>query len=477
MSELPKGWVEAPLEDLCLSVSDGDHQAPAKAASGIPFITISSIGNGKINLADVSRFVPATYQQSLDQNRKPKKGDILLSVAGSIGRAAIVDDPNFVFQRHIALIRANGVTDRKYIYYFLLNPDTQHQLQDSATGTAQKTLPLTKLRSVGTPLPPLAEQKRIVAKLDALGVRSARARKELERIDALVARYKQAVLSKAFSGDLTKDWRKQCHDGTPIEPLNSKLPDDREGIFQQTTRRDLPSNWRSLKLGQLGKVLGGGTPNKTEPSYWGGPIPWVTPKDMKVDQIASSIETITEAGLKESSAKLVPEESLLFVVRGMILAHSFPVAINKRTVTVNQDMKALTPLTNLLPEYLLFGLKSLKDIVVQLAGSATHGTKRLESGVILNIAIPVAPSTEQREIVRRIESAFDKIDRLAGEAKRALALVGRLDEAVLAKAFRGELVPQDPNDEPASVLLERIRAERAAAPKPKRGRRTAAQAG
>jgi type I restriction enzyme S subunit len=149
------------------------------------------------------------------------------------------------------------------------------------------------------------------------------------------------------------------------------------------------------------------------------------------------------------------------------------VAINKLPVTVNQDMKALIPLSNLLPEYLLFGLKSLKDIVVQLAGSATHGTKRLESGVILNLAIPVAPSTEQREIVRRIESAFDKIDRLAGEAKRALALVGRLDEAVLAKAFRGELVPQDPNDEPASVLLERIRAERAAAPKPKRGLRKA----
>ncbi|SDO70538.1 type I restriction enzyme, S subunit [Aureimonas jatrophae] len=84
--------------------------------------------------------------------------------------------------------------------------------------------------------------------------------------------------------------------------------------------------------------------------------------------------------------------------------------------------------------------------------------------------ICLAPLEEQYEIVRRIETAFARIDRLATEAKRALTLVGKLDEAILAKAFRGELVPQDESDEPASVLLERIRAEQALAPKPKRGR-------
>ena len=79
--------------------------------------------------------------------------------------------------------------------------------------------------------------------------------------------------------------------------------------------------------------------------------------------------------------------------------------------------------------------------------------------------VPGSPLEEQKEIVRRIESAFQKIDRLAAEAKRALALTDKLDEAILAKAFRGDLVPQDPTDEPASTLLERIKAERAAQPK------------
>ncbi|MEH0072383.1 hypothetical protein V6L77_22395 [Pannonibacter sp. Pt2-lr] len=87
-----------------------------------------------------------------------------------------------------------------------------------------------------------------------------------------------------------------------------------------------------------------------------------------------------------------------------------------------------------------------------------------------SLVLPTWPLEVQHEIVRRIESAFAKIDRLAAEAKRALALVGRLDEAVLAKAFRGELVPQDENDEPAATLLARVRTEREAAPKVKRGR-------
>jgi type I restriction enzyme S subunit len=95
-------------------------------------------------------------------------------------------------------------------------------------------------------------------------------------------------------------------------------------------------------------------------------------------------------------------------------------------------------------------------------------------GAMAEMPIPLCSLAEQHEIVRRIEAAFAKIDRLAAEAKRALALTDRLDEKILAKAFRGELVPQDPNDEPAGALLERIRAERAAAPGAKRGRAKAA---
>jgi type I restriction enzyme S subunit len=112
-----------------------------------------------------------------------------------------------------------------------------------------------------------------------------------------------------------------------------------------------------------------------------------------------------------------------------------------------------------------FGQKHFFDEGKQTTNLASISKSKLSA-----MNVPVPPFKEAIEIVRRIESAFAKIDRLAKEAKRALELVGRLDEAILAKAFRGELVPQDENDEPAEHLLERIRAEREASPKATRGR-------
>ena len=471
MSDLPRGWVSTRLGELGTWSSGGTplRKYPEYYGGEIPWVKTGDLKDQL--LSDTPEKITPDGLKNSSAKLFPK-GTLLIAMYGAtIGKTARLALEASTNQACAAFMSEGSSGDViPYLWRYVIGK--RSDFIAAGQGGAQPNISQALIKEFPIDLPPLAEQKRIVAKLDALSARSARARKDLARIDTLVKRYKQAVLSKAFSGELTKDWRNHCHDETPIEPLSSKLPDDREGVFQQTTGQDLPSNWRSLKLGQLGKVLGGGTPNKKEPSYWGGPIPWVTPKDMKVDQIVGAIDTITEVGLNESSAKLVPEASLLFVVRGMILAHSFPVAINKRTVTVNQDMKALTPLSDLLPEYLLFGLKSLKDTVVQLAGSATHGTKRLESGVILNMAIPVAPFAEQQEVVRRIESAFQKIDKLAAEAKRALELTDKLDEAILAKAFRGELVPQDPNDEHASRLLDRIKAERAAAPKVKRVRKS-----
>ena len=474
MSKLSQGWIDQSLGELV--EFNPKHDRGLDLSTEVTFVPMPAVDDKTGTIIDLGT------NKTLDEVWKGythfQNGDVIFAKItpcmenGKIAVASSLKNGLACGSTEFHVLRSQGAVEPKYVWRYLRQLNFRRDAEKSMTGAVgQRRVPRQYLQDMRLPVPPLPEQKRIVAKLDALSARSDRARKELTRIDTLVTRYKQAVLSKAFSGELTKAWRRHYDEEKPIEPLNSKLPDDREDVFKKTKRQDLPSNWRNLKLGQLGKVLGGGTPNKKEPSYWGGPIPWVTPKDMKVDQIASAIDMITEAGLDGSSAKLVPEASLLFVVRGMILAHSFPVAINKRSVTVNQDMKALIPLSNLLPEYLLFGLKSLKDTVVMLAGSATHGTKRLESSVILNVAIPVAPFSEQKEIVCRIEGAFQKIDQLAVEAKRALELTDKLDEAILAKAFRGELVPQDPNEEPASVLIDRIKAERAATPKAKRGRK------
>lgn len=137
-------------------------------------------------------------------------------------------------------------------------------------------------------------------------------------------------------------------------------------------------------------------------------------------------------------------------------------------MATSQDFVTWTCSEALVPKFLMYALMAEGDDIREFGKGTTHTTIYFPEVRAMQICL--APLAEQHEIVRRIESSFARIDRLAAQAKRALELVGKLDEAILAKAFRGELVPQDENDEPAEKLLERIRAERAAAPKGKRGR-------
>ena len=139
-----------------------------------------------------------------------------------------------------------------------------------------------------------------------------------------------------------------------------------------------------------------------------------------------------------------------------------------KPMATSQDFVTWTFTEALVPKFLMYALMAEGEDIREFGKGTTHTTIYFPEVRAMQICL--APLEEQHEIIRRIESAFARIDRLAKEAKRAMELVGRLDEAILAKAFRGELVPQDENDEPAELLLERIRAERAAAPKAKRGR-------
>jgi len=140
-----------------------------------------------------------------------------------------------------------------------------------------------------------------------------------------------------------------------------------------------------------------------------------------------------------------------------------------RSMATSQDFATWTCTEALLPEYLMFALMAEGDDIRRFGMGSTHTTIYFPEVRAFHIALP--PIVEQREIVRRVQASLARACRLEAEAKKALALIDRLEAAILAKAFRGELVPQDPNDEPASVLLERIRARRAAEPKAKRGRR------
>jgi type I restriction enzyme S subunit len=198
-------WKDAcALKELCLSITDGDHQAPPKAESGVPFITISAMNDGRISLAKATRFVPEAYLNSLNPSRRASKGDVLYSVTGSFGISGLVDfDDPFVFQRHIAILKPDpDKADAAFLFRMLASPQVMEQAEGVATGTAQRTVPLGGLRSFSVPEPSLPEQREIVrvlevafAWIDRLASEAGSARKLIDRLD-------QAVLAKAFRGEL-----------------------------------------------------------------------------------------------------------------------------------------------------------------------------------------------------------------------------------------------------------------------------------
>ena len=163
--EIPENWCWSRLSALCKSISDGDHQPPPQVLSGVPFVVISNVSSGKIDLTD-TRFVPHDYYENLHGSRIPCRDDILFTVTGSYGIVIPVDTEDaFCFQRHIALLKPLQITT-EFLSTWLKTPIVYEQCKHCATGTAQKTVGLNSLKNILIPIPPFNEQVRILEQLE-----------------------------------------------------------------------------------------------------------------------------------------------------------------------------------------------------------------------------------------------------------------------------------------------------------------------
>ncbi|WP_237386033.1 restriction endonuclease subunit S [Xenorhabdus sp. Sc-CR9] len=227
-------WSKKKLNELCISVSDGDHQAPPRSQIGIPFLVISDISNGSINFKNINRWVPEDYYLSLKAIRKPQQNDILYTVTGSFGIPVIVEkNKQFCFQRHIAIIKPNHeIINYRFLYYFLASPIVFSQAEKLATGTAQKTVSLSSLRTFEISVPSLEEQTEIVRRVEKLFAWADSIEKQVIQAQQRVNNLTQSILAKAFRGALTEQWRKDNPDlisgENSAESLLKKIKAERE---------------------------------------------------------------------------------------------------------------------------------------------------------------------------------------------------------------------------------------------------------
>lgn len=198
-----------------------------------------------------------------------------------------------------------------------------------------------------------------------------------------------------------------------LEAHRNVLSNENECLWAAITEtfRDLEDNPHIL-FSNVGEWKCGGTPSRKVLEYWNGNIPWVSPKDMKMVKISDSIEKITNRAVEDgvAGARLLPEKTILFVVRGMILAHTFPVAITDKPVAINQDIKAVMVNDDFDVRYVYYWLRFQTPHILSTTEESSHGTKRLATEVLGALSIPKVPIKTQRTIVTRIEAITRAIE-------------------------------------------------------------------
>jgi len=489
--ELPKGWTSVQLEDVA-ELSLGKMLDKTKNTEGNPLPYLRNI-NVRWAGFQLNDLLEMPFRDEELARYSLRCGDVLICEGGEPGRAAVwpgADRP-IMFQKAIHRARPTAALYPQWLVYHLRNDANAGRLEHHFTGTTIKHLTGTALSRYPIILPPIAEQRRITSKLESLLTRSRRAKEALDAIPALLERFRQSVLAAAFRGDLTADWRAQHPDVEPLSNVLARLPtrapakrrspadatpvEGRFAISVGPSTRPAPEGWTWVQLTNVARLETGHTPSRSHPEYWDGDIPWIGIKDARANHggvIQQTEQTVTQAGLENSAARLLPTDTVC-LSRTASVGYVFVLG---RSMATSQDFVCWVCSEAVVPKFLMYLLMAEGEDIRRFGKGSTHTTIYFPEVMAFHVCLPSV--SEQQQIVQQIEARFAAIERLREAWQLAQQSAQKLDEAVLAKAFRGELVPQDPNDEPASVLLERIRAEREAAagsaPKRPRGRRPAA---
>lgn len=477
---LPNKWELCTFDDVCTPT----EQVIPKEDTEFFYIDISSVDRISKKIISPQRIIG---KDAPSRARKLiKTGDVIVAMTRpNLNAVALVGSEydGQIASTGFEILRSNGV-DPRWIGYLVRTNEFIDAMTSLVQGALYPAIRGKDVRAHQIPVAPLNEQRRIADKLDATLARVDALNDRLARITPLLKRFRQSVLAAATSGRLTEDWRIERSPQPVIESELVRIRETAASSSKETRiikdliersiyslpKDGIPNEWLKTCIGMAGVVINGSTPSRAVAEYWNGNISWVSSGEVRNNLISETKEKISQSGFESSSVRILPIGTVLIAMigEGKTRGQSALLGIE---ATINQNIAAVVPLEGLLiPQYLWYWFQSQYENNRQ-AGNGT-GPQALNCQKVRELPLNLPPVVEQTEIVRRVASLFAFADRLEARLQSAQTAAERLTPALLAKAFRGELVPQDPNDEPATELLRRLREARAAdtASKPKRGR-------
>ncbi|MCP4600305.1 MAG: hypothetical protein GY847_07195 [Proteobacteria bacterium] len=525
--KLPEGWDSTPLNDLVSRLTNGYVGATRGIyqEQGVPYLLSKHVRNNLLRF-DNQTFITEEFNEKI---RKSKliTGDVLLVQTGHVGESAVVPPEHDGHNCHamIVITPRKELLDGYYLSYYFASPDIQRVFSGIEKGMTLRHLNCRDVIKADIKVPPLNEQRRIVAKIEALQERSRAAKEELDAIPPLLEKFRQSVLAAAFRGDLTRKWRQEHPNVEPASVLLTRIRKERKARFiedesekarakseakaravgkrwtaadnQSTLAKErakaekkykapepvdasglpeLPEGWCWTKLEELATIKGGLTKGKKRQS-----------KDKLLNVPYLRVANVQRGYLDLTEVKtIVATESEiddLHLIRGDILFNEGGdrdklgrgwVWDDEIDLCIHQNhvFRARLIREDVVPQFIShYGNSQTAQIYFLRTGKQTTNLASINMTQLKALPLPLAPLEEQIELVRMVDLHFLGAAESHGAATVMKELLTRLNQSILAKAFRGKLVPQDPNDEPASVLLERIRAERAAGEAEKKGKK------
>lgn len=407
--DIPENWKWVRLGDVGVWAAGSTPSRTNLEFYGgeIPWLKTGDLNDGFIT--EVPEYITdlALSRTSLKLN---PAGSVLIAMYGAtIGKLGILKKPMTTNQACCACQPLDGIYNL-YLFYFLMS--SRRRLIKMAEGGAQPNISRTKIIGLSMPLPPLAEQKRIVDKIEELMPLVDKYEKNWQKLEELNKKFpedmKKSLLQEAIKGKLVEQ---RPEEGTGAE-LFEKLQKEKKKLKKEEILFDIPESWNWVKLGQICNIINGFTPKRTNPEFWDGEIPWFTIEDVREQGrfINYTNQHITEKALSYKTERIIPPDTVLLCCTASVGEYAY----TNIPLTTNQQFNGLVikeHYRNFVSSmYLYVYSQTLKDRIISKSGKTTFNY--LSVGKLKEFVIPIPPLPEQKRIVEKLDEMLPYCDEL-----------------------------------------------------------------